>query len=166
MKRSGAEPLPLSFFNREDFQMKGIAICAVMLGLLGLYATLFQQNNSTAYKDARDHMVAINFALFRNAAVLYAHDHPDASGVVTANQLILPNGWQPMRNWICRMEDGYCYVYGPATSDEIETIRDMYKTSFALGRKKNGVLVPVHDVAVPLPGWIPEETMVSLIEVH
>lgn len=146
--------------------MKGIVVFAVMLGVIGIFFQLLLDKGPREYREAEEQVLAANFALFRNAALLYAHNNPSVVGEVSRNRLVLPNGWQPMRNWRCRSENNRWYVFGPANSNEIEAIRDLYKTSFALGRKQKGVLYPVHSVAVPLPGWIPEGNIVSLIEVH
>lgn len=151
--------------------MKSIAVFFVLCGLVALFFGLFRSGQSREVWDAKTQVLAVNFAVFRNAAHQYVHRHQ--SEVLTMTEIPsvdfeewLPNGWLPMREWKVRMENRICYVFGPAEPDEIDAIRKLMRGSFALGRAENGQLVPNHKADMPVPGFVPQGNMVSMTEVR
>lgn len=151
--------------------MKTVAAFAFMLGLVALYFGLFRTGQSREVWEAKTQVLAVNFAVFRNAAHQYTHHYQDEVLAMTdippsAFEKWLPNGWLPMREWKVRMENRICYVFGPAEPDEIDAIRVQYRGSFTLGRVEGGQLVPNHKADMPVPGFIPNGSMVSMTEVR
>lgn len=151
--------------------MKAAAVFFVLCGLIALYFGLFRSGQSREVWEAKTQMLAVNFALYRNAAHQYAHHKQDeVLGMSeiprSAFEEWLPNGWLPMRDWKVRMENRICYVYGPAEPDEIDAVRKLYRGSFALGRAEGGQLVPNHKEDMPIPSFIPNGSMVSMTEVR
>lgn len=138
--------------------MKSLAVYALMLGLLAMFA--FSEPSSDS---GRTESLAVNFALFRNAAWAYAHEHPELTGTLPVDVLPLPYGWTAVRSWTARTESGVCYVYGPASAEEIADVRRVFHNSETMGTAVDGRLVPG---SVPLPGFIPAGAMVSLMEVE
>lgn len=149
--------------------MKAGAIAFLMFGLIALYFGVFSSNQSREIKEAKSQVLAINFAVFRNAVHQYVHHNQlEAVGEITFNNFSrwVPHGWLPMRDWKAQVENGICYVYGQADTDEIEAIRVLYKGSFALGRNDTGSLVPSHNAPMPVPNFIPHNAVVSMTEVR
>lgn len=151
--------------------MKAFAVFFVMLGLIALYSELYSSGQSREIWEAKTQVLAVNFAVFRNAAHQYAHHNQDEALGQTdipsaAFAEWLPNGWLPMRDWRVRMENRICYVFGPAEPDEIDAIRKLYRGSFALGRAEGGQLVPNHKENMPIPDIIPNGSMVSMTDVR
>lgn len=150
--------------------MKAGAICFLMLGMIALWFVVFQSGRVREYNEAKTHIVAINYAIYRNAAQNYVHANAQNMKNGEIERITfekhIPNGWLPMREWKVRIENHVCYVYGSANTDEIDAIRLLYKGSFALGRKENGHLVPDHKGDMPIPSFIPEGSVVSMTEVR
>lgn len=150
--------------------MKMAAVFALMLGFVAMYFGLFRSGQSREVWEAKTQVLAVNFAVFRNAAHQYVHHHQEeVLGMTdiprTAFGPWLPNGWLPMRDWKVRMENRICYVFGPAEPDEIDAIRTLYRGSFSLGRTEDGQLVPNHKADMPVPNFIPNGSVVSMTEV-
>lgn len=137
--------------------MKSLAVYALMLGLLAMFA--FSEPGA---ESGRAESLAVNFALFRNAAWTYAHENPDFTGALPMDGLSLPHGWTAARPWEARTENGICYVYGPASAEEIADARRVFRNSQAVGYAVAGRLDPG---SLPLPGFIPAGWLVSLMEV-
>lgn len=140
--------------------MKALMVLALLLGVMAILSP------SVSYRDdyapaARS--VALNYAVYRNAAFLYALKHKP-NGVISQAVLELPDGWRALRAWSARMEDGRCYVYGPASAEEIASALELFQGSFAVGRAENGRLTP--DGLTPLPSFIPAGSLASVVEVR
>lgn len=155
--------------------MKAVAVFFVLCGLLALYYGLFHSGQSRDIAEAKTQVLAINYAVFRNAAHQYVHHNQTEALAMTeiprtSFEKWLPNGWLPMRDWKVRLENRsnqwVCYVFGPAEPDEIDAIRKLYRGSFALGRAEGGQLVPNHGGDMPVPDWIPNGNVVSMTEVR
>lgn len=139
--------------------MKIMAVLALLLGVMAILSP------SVSYRDdyapaARS--VALNYAVYRNAAFLYALKHKP-NGTISQAVLELPDGWHALRVWSARVEGGRCYVYGPASAEEIAAAWELFQGSFAVGRAENGRLTP--DGIVPLPAFIPADSLASVVEV-
>lgn len=139
--------------------MKILAVLALLLGVLAILSPSVRQRD--AYAPAA-RSVALNYAVFRNAAFLYALEHKP-NGTISQADLELPDGWRALRSWSARVEGGRCYVYGPASAEETAAARELFQGSFAVGRAENGRLTP--DGIVPLPSFISADSLVSVVEV-
>lgn len=139
--------------------MKALAVLALLLGVLAVLSPAPQTDSIGT--GARS--IALNYAIFRNAAFLHAFKHR-ANGPIAQADLDLPTEWHALRYWTARIEGGRCYVYGPASAEEISAVRDIFQGSLAVGRASDGRLVP--DGLTPLPEFIPSGSLVSVIEVR
>lgn len=140
--------------------MKIMAVLAFLLGVMAILSP------SVSYRDeyapaARS--IALNYAVYRNAAFLYALKHKP-NGSIPRTSLELPAGWHAMRTWNVRVEGGRCYVWGPASAEEISATWEFFQGSFAVGRAENGRLMP--DGRTSLPAFIPVGSLVSVVEVN
>lgn len=108
--------------------------------------------------------VAVNYALYRNAAFLYAYSSKKP-GTIADSALKLPAGWVRLRAWQARVQDSRCYVFGPATTGEIAAVRDLFQGSIAVGRAQGGRILPQPHAPVPVPAFVPEGSLISVIEV-
>ncbi len=138
--------------------MKALAVLAILLGVI---AVLSPRSNLREH-DYGNRTIALNYAIYRNAAFSYALKNKP-SGVISSSVLDLPQEWKSLRLWTARMEGGRCYVYGPASADEIAAAWELFQGSFAIGRSENGHLTP--DGLTPLPAFIPADCLASVIEV-
>jgi hypothetical protein len=135
--------------------MKPLAALFVLLGIFALFTW-----PSSEQREPLSEALALNFALYRNAAfALAVKDKIPTGEVVPA----MPAGWQPMRDWRTVVDDGVCYSFGPAAAEEIEAVRELFQGSPAIGRAANGRLTPAD---VPLPAFIPAENLVSALRTH
>lgn len=140
--------------------MKIMAVLALLLGVMAILSPSVSHRDDYA-PAART--IALNYAVYRNAAFLYALKHKPG-GTISQSVLELPDGWHALRAWSARMEGGYCYVYGPASAEEIAAAWELFQGSFAVGRAENGRLTP--DGLTPLPSFIPAGSLASVVEVR
>lgn len=136
---------------------------AVLMLLIGVAAMLRPTADDT--RDNACRAVAINYAAYRSAVFTYVYGHREHNGAVPMASLNLPTGWQALRAWSARVDDGRCYVYGEASYEEIAAVRDLYQGSNALGMASNGHLVPRTGNSIPVPNFIPDGSLVSVTEV-
>lgn len=142
--------------------MPALMVLGVMLGIMGM---LYSSHDPMPHHgEART--LAVNYAVFRNAAFLYAEQNKEASGTIAANALELPSDWKALRSWQARMEARRCYVYGSASAQEIEAARELFLGSFAVGRAQGGRIMPQPGAPVPVPPFVPEGSLISVIEVR
>lgn len=144
--------------------MKALAVFFICLGIMAMLSlSIFNGLNT----DSKKH-IAVNYGVYRNAVFEYVIKNPTAVSNIPLASLKLPVGWQAVRSWqhsITADNPRICYVYGPASMEEINAVRTLFMGSFAVGYKQNGKLQPVHGVSVPLPALIPDGSLVSVIEV-
>lgn len=144
--------------------MKSLVVFALLIGVMAMVSlNIFTERGSTTVKS-----IAVNYGVYRNAVFDHVIKTPTATGTVPSANLPLPASWQAMRSWQHSITAGnprICYVYGAGSMEEINAIRDLFMGSFAVGYKQNGALFPVHGVSVPLPAFIPDGFIVSVIEV-
>lgn len=143
--------------------MKAFAVFAILLGVMAL----LQRPGDSSYEESGYRAIAVNYAIYRNEVFRHVYDQHGVSGDIPLAALNMPDTWRPLRQWRARVEGGRCYVYGTATPQEIAAVRQLFQGSFALGQANGGRLVPapVHGTAVPLPGFVPEGSLVSVTEV-
>ena len=134
----------------------------VLMVIAGVAALLVLQEADRRGQGMPAVQVATNFVAFRHAALQYAYAHRP-EGDMPATDLDLPTGWRPLRNWRARIQDGHIYIWGEASSEEIEAARQLLWGSFAVGRADKGKLVPGHGGDVPVPGFVPDASLVSVV---
>lgn len=141
--------------------MKALAVLGFLLGVMTmlLFATPDRDDDSAAMT------VATNYAVYRNAALLYVFAHKP-TGSVPLSALTLPTGWNALHVWQTRVEGGICYVFGPASAQEIEAVRGLFNNSVGIGRADSGVLVPGEGAVIPVPAFVPHASLVSVLEVN
>lgn len=141
--------------------MKALAVLGILIGVMAML-----QFSTPDYEHEPDALVvATNYAIYRNAAFLHVLKHKP-TGSVPTNALTLPTGWQALREWQTRVDTGRCYVFGPATSEEIDAAQQLFQGSFAIGRAVNGALTPNSGVSITIPAFVPNNSLVSIIMVE
>ncbi|MBQ7649999.1 MAG: type IV pilus biogenesis protein PilM [Victivallales bacterium] len=142
--------------------MKALAVAMLLLGICALVRPFWDEE----YEDGAAHSIAVNYAIYRNEVFHYVYRHKGVTGTIQLSSLAMPATWHGLRAWRARVEDGRCYVYGEATQEEIAAVRDLFRGSFALGMASKGTLIPVLGSAIPVPGFIPDGSLVSITEVE
>lgn len=140
--------------------MKIIAILAVLLGVM---AVISPRMNSGMTPNYSAQVIALNYIAYRTAVHLHVFKSKP-TGIISQSELTLPAGYKALHAWTARVDNGRCYVYGPATSEEISEVRDLLHGSLAVGRASGGFLWP--DGKANLPAYIPTESLVSVVEVN
>ena len=74
--------------------------------------------------------------------------------------LELPDGFIKVRDWRTRISNGYCYIYGEATPEEIVLIRKNMGNSVLIGRNQGNRLYPS---GIVVNAAIPAESVVSIV---
>ena len=143
--------------------MKAMAVFFVFVGLLAIFAVDSSRRDFASKENVN--AIALNFVEYRNAVNQYALEN---KSITEANQadLGLPSGWVALKTWENRIEGHRCYVFGPASADEAAAARSLLRGSYAVGWKSaSGVLEPRFEAGTPisLPGWIPVDSVVSVI---
>lgn len=143
--------------------MKALAIFAMLLGVMAL----LQQPADFSREESGSRAIAVNYAIYRNEVFRHVYGQQGISGDIALSVLNLPDSWRPLRQWRARVDGGRCYVYGQATAREIAAVLQLFQGSFALGQASSGRLVPApaHGMPVPVPGFIPDGSLVSVTEV-
>jgi hypothetical protein len=142
--------------------MKALAVLAVLIGVMAM----MRFANLDSVYDQRAQAIALNYAIFRNEVYLYVFKGHKAPGDIASTALSLPAEWVRLRPWKARIEAGCLYVWGPASSEEIETARDIFWTSLTVGRADSGHLEPDHGGTTPIPAFVPEGNLVSAVSVE
>lgn len=141
--------------------MRALAILGLLLGLL----LLIQRPYDGAQNDAAAQAVAVDFGLFRNEVFRFVAAHREHSGEIPPEALSLPESRIPLRDWKARVENGFCYVYGEASAEEMEATRQAFRGSLAIGMAENGRLIPVLTTTpIPVPAFVPNGNLVSVTE--
>lgn len=144
--------------------MKALVVFCMLLGAIAMLG--IQLFNSPSGQNVNS--IAVNYGIYRNAVFEHAIKNPTAINTLPLSSLSLPAGWKAIRAWEHRITAGnprVCYVYGPASMEEINAVRRLFLGSFAVGYKKDGVFFPLHGAQLPLPAFIPDGSLVSVIEV-
>jgi hypothetical protein len=142
--------------------MKALAVLAVLIGVMAMMRFV----SLDSVDDQRAQAVALNYAIFRNEVYLYVFNGHKIPGDIASTALSLPAGWVMMRPWKARIEAGCLYVWGAASSEEIEAARDIFWGSLAIGRADSGHLEPGHGGTTPMPAFVPEGNLASAVSVE
>lgn len=140
--------------------MKALAVFGFMLGVLAMLSQAYPLKKEPSFDS-----VAINYATYRNAAFNYVLKNKAIVGSVADGVLPLPHGWTRIRQWQTRVEASRCYVYGPASGTEISSVRELFLGSAAVGTASGGYLLPQIKSPIPIPNFVPDGFLVSVIEV-
>lgn len=142
--------------------MKALAILMILLGLLAM----LRLRSMDSQDEQRNEIIAANFAVYRNEVHRYVFNGHKSSGDIAAASLSLPTGWAMLRPWHARIEAGCLYVWGEASSEEIAVVRDLFRGSYAIGQAAAGRLIPSYGGLTPVPGFVADGNVVSVVRVE
>ena len=140
--------------------MKALAVLMFLLGVAAyiLPVSSVMEDNGSAKA------VAVNYAIYRNAAIQYAVTHPSSTGTLPTAALGLPTSWQAMRGWQNRIAGNRLYVYGQASTKEALAAQRIFRGSFAVGVNRDGKLHSLNGKGITLPSFIPDNNLTTVIE--
>lgn len=138
--------------------MKALAVLVLLLGVMALV----QRPADCSAEEAR--IVAMNYALYRQAALAFVRTNKGFSGEIPLASLDLPASWRALRPWRARVQGGSCYVYGSASPQEAEAVRQLFRESLAVGLADRGRIVPALKHPVTVPDFVPNGSVVSVTE--
>lgn len=142
--------------------MKALAILAFVVGVMAMMRFV----NVDSVDDQQARAIAVNYGVFRNEVYQYVFGGNKTPGDIVPSSLNLPSVWVMLRPWKARVEGGCLYVWGPASSGEIEATRDIFWGSQAVGRADGGRLEPGHGGTTPVPAFVPDGSLVSVVGVN
>ncbi|MDR2055453.1 MAG: type IV pilus biogenesis protein PilM [Desulfovibrio sp.] len=145
--------------------MKALAVLAFLVGVMALMHSHLDWSHK-ADRNPPAKAAALNYVIFRNEAFWYALTHPGVNGDISTGVLNLPAGWRAVRTWRARVDSGNCYAWGPAGSEEISAARHLLWGSQTIGRNDNGRLVPGNGVIIPIPSFVGNGDLVSVISLE
>jgi hypothetical protein len=148
--------------------LKALFVVFFFIVLVTAWLIFFRGSSVREMEEARAHARAYSFVIYRNAvnnhvlAVKMPVDVPlDALSLPVG--LAAPDAWS--NRTVVEDDEMHCYVWGPATPTEIKAVRDLLLGSRAVGWNDNGNLARA-GAGWPLPAFIPDRSVVSVISVH
>lgn len=143
-------------------------IMAVLFLMLGILALLIEPRSENEIAQRRERSIALNFVQFRQSVMSYVlNDQDRHDGIVDSALLVLPEGWERLRDWQARISENRLYVWGAASWAEVQAVRNLLLNSWTLGRSEQGILRPRHDGrSITLPQFIPDGCVVSLFSLE
>lgn len=133
------------------------------LAVLGLFiGIIFSLNSILPHMPIQkypEEAIAKNFCVYRLAVANYIQENSNAVSI-SDNALELPDGFIKVRDWRTRISNGYCYIYGEATPEEIVLIRKNMGNSVLIGRNQGNRLYPS---GIVVNAAIPAESVVSIV---
>ncbi len=138
--------------------MKALAVLVLLLGVMAL----LQRPADFSAEEAR--IVAMNYAIYRQATLAFVRANKGFSGEIPLASLDLPASWRALRPWHARVQGGFCYVYGEASPQEAEAVRQLFRESLAVGLADQGRIVPALRHPVPVPAFVSNGSVVSVTE--
>lgn len=143
-------------------------IMAVLFLMLGILALLIEPRSENEIAQRRERSIALNFVQFRQAVMSHVLNEQDRhDGIVDSALLVLPEGWERLRDWQARISENRLYVWGAASWAEVQAVRNLLLNSWTLGRSEQGILRPRHDGrSITLPQFIPDGCVVSLFSLE
>lgn len=133
------------------------------LAVLGLFiGIIFSLNSILPHMPIQkysEEAIAKNFCVYRLAVANYIQENSNVVSI-SDNALELPDGFIKVRDWRTRISNGYCYIYGEATPDEIVLIRKNMGNSVLIGRNQGNRLYPS---GIVVNAAIPAESVVSIV---
>ncbi len=143
-------------------------IMAVLFLMLGILALLIEPRSENEIAQRRERSIALNFVQFRQAVMSHVlNDQDRHDGIVDSALLVLPEGWERLRDWQARISENRLYVWGAASWAEVQAVRNLLLNSWTLGRSEQGILRPRHDGrSITLPQFVPDGCVVSLFSLE
>lgn len=133
------------------------------LAVLGLFiGIIFSLNSILPHMPIQkysEEAIAKNFCIYRLAVANYIQENSNVVSI-SDNALELPDGFIKIRDWRTRISNGYCYIYGEATPEEIVLIRKNMGNSVLIGRNQGNRLYPS---GIVVNAAIPAESVVSIV---
>lgn len=135
------------------------------LGFLGiitftLLTLMPARHQSEGVKDA----LALNYSIYRQAVHSYVA-HNKVTGEVSDALLIFPTAYKK-QGWQAHVHDNRCIVYGKANNKTKLAIKKIFLNSHSIGEKRNNMFYPnYNNKNIELPSFIPENALVSIMEV-
>ena len=133
------------------------------LAVLGLFiGIIFSLNSILPHMPIQkysEEAIAKNFCVYRLAVANYIQENSNVVSI-SDNALELPDGFIKVRDWRTRISNGYCYIYGEATPEEIVLIRKNMGNSVLIGRNQGNRLYPS---GIVVNAVIPAERVVSIV---
>ena len=133
------------------------------LAVLGLFiGIIFSLNSILPHMPIQknpEEAIAKNFCVYRLAVANYIQENSNVVSI-SDNALELPDGFIKVRDWRTRISNGYCYIYGEATPEEIVLIRKNMGNSVLIGRNQGNRLYPS---GIVVNAAIPAESVVSIV---
>ncbi len=133
------------------------------LAVLGLFiGIIFSLNSILPHMPIQkysEEAIAKNFCVYRLAVANYIQENNNVVSI-SDNALELPDGFIKVRDWRTRISNGYCYIYGEATPDEIVLIRKNMGNSVLIGKNQGNRLYPS---GIVVNAAIPAESVVSIV---
>ncbi len=117
--------------------------------------------------ESKSKYTALNYLIYRDSVHKFLfNEDENYTGSVKDSDIVLPTGFIK-KNWSAFVKDDICFVYGNATDSEKIAVNKMSKGSHSIGEKRNGFFYPNHiSKNYPLPNFIPEDALVSIMEVN
>ena len=109
------------------------------------------------------HPSAIQFIQVRSDIINYLKDknnHRD--GIINYNS-IYPDSFFTNDTWNIRIESKTCYIWGESNNKVYTNIFDLTSHSISIGISHNGI-IKLGDVNLPSPAFIPNGSIVSVID--
>ena len=143
-------------------------IMAVLFLMLGILALLIEPRSENEIAQRRERSIALNFVQFRQAVMSHVlNDQDRHDGIVDSALLVLPEGWERLRDWQARISENRLYVWGAASWAEVQAVRNLLLKSWTLGRSEQGIIRPRHDGrSITLPQFVPDGCVVSLFSLE
>jgi len=142
--------------------MKPLAVLAVLMGILAMIQFIPIEKEN----DQRIQAIALNYALYRDAVHRYVFSGHKTTGAIATSALSLPAGWITLRTWQARIDSGCLYVWGEASSNEVDVVRELYFGTLAIGYVSNGKLEPSYGGTTSIPSFISNGNIVSVVSVE
>lgn len=126
--------------------------------LLAFFAPL--QSSSTAEHNS----VAMSFLVYRVAVSNYVVENPGFVGEAPLASLSLPSGYVRLRTWRNYVDASAVYAYGPLDAGALSDLSQLLNGSMHVGKSLSGNLVsPLYGPIGALPGWMPDNQLVSML---
>lgn len=107
---------------------------------------------------------ATNFIMYRNAVHDYIFANRSFKGIVNDEDLSLPSGFIN-QGWNARVQNKICYVYGMANTRVKNQIKIILNGSHSIGENKNNYFYPQGNSPVLVPTFIPNKSIISVLEI-
>lgn len=151
--------------------MYGYALVLLLISILPLSSGFFYSNlNKTGARyeadfNIRKSVLFDNFIYYRQAVIGYVEKNPGYTGSIPDNLLVFQSGFNVIGPWANFVSANQIYIYSSTPNRGLlEAVPNSpWLGIYLIGYKINGFLVTPTDTNQPLPLYIPEDSLVSLI---